>query len=317
MKLLKIALLIILLFITSDCEKIESFYYPRPECGSDWLTNAYYHQQVDNIPEITNSPDAFAATINGTSFSGTSFVKASYYKEHISVWTSNDDYYIALNLEDNGNGNSYIELELNKYTSYSRELLEKTITLTDLDPVNGTVSIEFSARFKVHTYTPTVFDGDIVIENGKIQNVKFMQLFCRPDYTLSNADSILYGTWNLIEITDCNTNSVYYPPCYCLFTNPLIDIDTAKRAFTDEDYIYDYDLSAWEVNEYSISYKFLNDTTIVTSGGWVTQVGATLYELDYENLFFSLMSMDTITIKLNKNLLELKTSENVFLRFYK
>jgi hypothetical protein len=317
MKIFKIAPLIILLLITSDCEKTESFYYPRSECGSDWLTNAYYHQQVDKVPEITNSPDAFTATINGTPFSGTSFVKASYYKERISVWTSNGDYYISLDLEENGNGSSQIELNLNKYTAYSRKLLEKTITLTDLDPVNGTVSIEFSARFEVHTYTPTVFDGDIVIENGKIQNVKFMQLFCRPDYTLSNADSILYGTWNLIEITDCNTNSVYYPPCYCLFTNPLIDIDTAKRAFTDEYLIYDYDLRAWEVNECSMSYKFLNDTTIVTSGGGATQVGSTIYELDYESLFFSLITKDTITIKLNKNLLELKTSENVLLRFYK
>jgi hypothetical protein len=306
MKYFVIILFICFLTIPS-CEKIE-LYIPRPECKSDWLTNSSYHSNVYNPSDIKNLPESFTANINGKPWKADSSASGYYYKGHIGVWGSDKDYRIAINFEENDFENAGINI-LNYYGS---EVLEKEMNLIEFDPVNGTISINFNARLRLRTSYPGEY-REVVIEDGKIQNIKFEKLSCRPDYVIRNIDSPLKGIWYLIEITDCTTNSQYFPPCDY---NAFISFDTLNTGAYST-LSYDHYVSAWCANEFGSSYKFLNDTTIVTSSGSVTQVGVASYAKDYENLFFSLLCCDTLILKQNKNLLEIKKRDNIFLRFYK
>jgi hypothetical protein len=295
-------------FITvPSCEKID-MYIPKPECKSDWLTNALYHTNVYKPTDVDNLPETFTAIINGRPWKADSSSSGYYYKGHISVWGSDKNYWIGISFNENDFENAKINI-LNYPWS---EVLEKELNLIEFDPINGTISINFKARVRLKTSYNSEY-SQVVIENGKINNVKFEELSCRPNYVLQDTDSPLKGIWHLIEITDCTANSQYFPPCGY---NPFISFDTLNSGAYNT-LPYKQYVSAWCANEFGPSYKLLNDTTIVISQGSVTQVGIASYAKDYENLFFSLLCCDTLILKRNKNLLEIRKRGNIFLRFYK
>lgn len=308
-KVILLAVLLIFLSFTT-CEKvgIHDYYFPKLECKSDWLTNPNYHKAKYKQPTIKNPPKSFTAIINGKPWRADSLVSASYYNGHASVGGYNKDYWVVIHVDKNdfANANIYI-------LNYAGDkVLEKEINIVEFDTINGTVSINFKAKLELHTSYPVQI-SQVVIENGKIENVKFEELFCRPDYVLQNSDSPLKGIWHLIEITDCATNTQYYPPCNY---HPFISFDTLNAGQSSPS-LYKHHVSAWCGNEFSPSYEFLNDTTIIVSNGSVTQVGVSAVGKDFEELFFSLLCCDTMIIKQNKNLLEIKKHGNIFLRFYK
>jgi hypothetical protein len=155
-------------------------------------------------------------------------------------------------------------------------------------------------------------DTTYVRINGNSWKAK---LFCRPDYKLKmfEENTGYYGEWKLIEITDCITNSVYYPPCeYGVY----FELDTVKSNQSPGQ-LYEFSIRASLRNCFSCSFKFLNDTTIVTSSISGTQVLDVAWVMDYEHLFSHLLSRDTLIIKSKRNLLELKTANKTFLRFFK
>jgi hypothetical protein len=305
----KLAVLLILLVFTT-CEKdgIQEYYYPKLECESDWLTNPEYHMAVYRPPAIKNSPKSFTATVNGKLWQADSLVSASYYKGNVVIGGYNKDYWVVIRFSKNDYSNANIYV-----LNYDgNKVLEKGLKIVDLDTIRGTVSVNFRAIIELHTSYPVQI-SQVIIEAGKIENVKFKDLFCRPDYVVQNTDTALRGIWHLIEISNCTTNSQYYPPCGY---DPFISFDTLNSG-PPVSSGYNNFVSAWCVNEFSPSYEFLNDTTIVISNGGESQVGTGEIVGDFEKLFFSLLCCDTMVIKQNKNLLEIKKRGNIFLRFYK
>ena len=158
-------------------------------------------------------------------------------------------------------------------------------------------------------------------------------LYKRPAYKLAKSDSSLYlypsnteycewegGWWELIEITDCSDAKVYYP---CAFPGEEsylgFDPDKHPSLVQSNPDLYPYEnfciATTW--NSSTFTYKFLNDTTIITSYGGATQAGVSPEASAFFRMYKALLQNRTLTIKKNKNLLELKTPDNVFLRFYK
>jgi hypothetical protein len=208
-----------------------------------------YHTNVYNPPDVKNLPRSFAANINGKPWKADSSASGYYYKGLVGVWGSDKDYRIAINFEENYFENAGIYI-LNYYGS---EVLEKEMNLIEFDPVKGTISIIFKARLRLRT-SYSGENREVVIEDCKIQNIKFERLSCRPDYSIRNIDSPLKGIWHLIEIPDCTANSQYFPPCdYDTF----ISFDTLNTGAYSA-LSYDNYVSAWCANEFGSSYRRLS-----------------------------------------------------------
>jgi hypothetical protein len=311
MKLLLIFLFILFLSCPS-CEKIE-YYIPKPECTSDWLTNPVYHRPVQVITVGKNAPDIFSATVNGTRWKADSGIYAYYYKGRGYINGRNKDYAVSISFtNDDPSGATFNLLFYKTNSAYSYSIKEKSLSNINYDAESNTLSLNFSIRCEV-LYQNNGSTASFAFENGAVQNAKCEVLFCRPVYKEENSLSPRAGEWNLIEITDCNTNSQYFPPCYYK-TGIYLDTIVNNPEYHS---LYKYTLHAWCGNESSPSYEYLNDTTIITSSGGATQIGMTAEGHDFEGMFFTLMNSNTLIIKQKNNLLELKTLNNIFLRFYK
>ena len=158
-------------------------------------------------------------------------------------------------------------------------------------------------------------------------------LYKRPAYKLAQSDSSLYlccksedhwfegGWWELIEISDCSAGKVYYP-CAC---NPgeqsMLGFDPEKHPDWNQSYPeqfpYENFCTATTWNSSTFTYKYLNDSTIITSRGGATQAGVSPEASAFFRMYLTLLHNKTLIIKKNRNLLELRTPDNVFLRFFK
>lgn len=157
-------------------------------------------------------------------------------------------------------------------------------------------------------------------------------LYKRPAYKLAKTDSSLFlfpsgepwefvGWWTLIEIADCNKEIVYYPCARDPLEATMLGFDPNKHSDYNESYpdLYPYEnfCIATTYNSSTFTYKYLNDSTILTSRGGATQAGLSPEATKLFRMYLSLLHNTTLVIKKNKNLLELRTPDNVFLRFYK
>lgn len=157
-------------------------------------------------------------------------------------------------------------------------------------------------------------------------------LYKRPAYKLANSDSSLYlyptktwewdgGWWELIEIAECNTGKVYYPCARVPGEESFLGFDPDKHPEYCQSYpdLFPFEnfciASTW--NSSTFTYKYLNDSTILTSHGGATQAGVSPEAGAFFKLYLSYLQNTTLIIKKHKNLLELRTPDNVFLRFYK
>jgi hypothetical protein len=158
-------------------------------------------------------------------------------------------------------------------------------------------------------------------------------LYKRPTYKLAKSDSSLYlccksddswfeeGWWKLIEIADCNEEIVYYPCARNAGEQSMLGFDPDKHPdlnLSDPDlYTYENFCTATTWNSSTFTYKYLNDSTIITSRGGATQAGVSTEAAAFFRMYLRLLHNNTLVIKKHKNLLELRTPDNVFLRFYK
>jgi hypothetical protein len=159
-------------------------------------------------------------------------------------------------------------------------------------------------------------------------------LYKRPAYKLAKSDSSLYlypanntsgqfegGWWKLIEITNCSAATVYYPCALNPGENSMLGFDPDKHPDLCQSYLdlfpYENFCIATTWNSSTFTYKYLNDSTIITSHSGATQAGLSPEATELFRMYLSLIQNTTLVIKKNKNLLELRTPDNVFLRFYK
>jgi hypothetical protein len=158
-------------------------------------------------------------------------------------------------------------------------------------------------------------------------------LYKRPAYKLAKSDSTLYlsckteenwyesGWWTLIEIANCNEGKVYYPCAKNTGEQSMLGFDPEKHPLWNQSdpqyYPYENFCTATTWNSSTFTYKYLNDSTIITSHGGATQAGVSAEAAAFFSRYLKLLQNTTLVIKKNKNLLELRTPDNVFLRFYK
>ena len=158
-------------------------------------------------------------------------------------------------------------------------------------------------------------------------------LYKRPAYKLAQSDSSLYlccksedrwfegGWWELIEISDCSAGKVYYPCARNPGEQSMLGFDPEKHPDWNQSYPeqfpYENFCTATTWNSSTFTYKYLNDSTIITSHGGATQAGVSPEASVFFRMYLTLLHNTTLIIKKNKNLLELRTPDNVFLRFYK
>jgi hypothetical protein len=159
-------------------------------------------------------------------------------------------------------------------------------------------------------------------------------LYKRPAYKLAKSDSSLYlypanntsgdfegGWWELIEIADCSAGKVYYPCALNPGEESMLGFDPDKHPDLCQSYpdLFPYEnfciATTW--NSSTFTFKYLNDSTILTSHGGATQAGVSPEAAAFFKLYLSLLQNTTLIIKKHRNLLELRTPDNVFLRFYK
>lgn len=313
MKSLKPLLVFLALILFPTCEKQQDYYTPEVECRSDWLTNPYYHQPVAKIPAVTNSPDAMTGVISGVKWKSESSPWGYHYKSVTRVSGLYNSMKIVVNyIKGSPAESDFYVMKGNTYFSYA--VREGNITSFSIDTVARIINMQFNTRMIYRDVNSNDYDT-IIVESGKVTNLKYADQFGRPEYVLQKADSAFGGYWNLIEICDCSAGKVYYPPHESSF---FIDFDTVKYSSgSSQSYPYHYPVLAGAWNDSQFSYDFINDSTIVTSTGGATQVGTTLEEQDYFSMFYHLIEGRTLTVKKNKNLLELITEENVYLRFFK
>ena len=159
-------------------------------------------------------------------------------------------------------------------------------------------------------------------------------LYKRPAYKLAKSDSSLYlypissspgefdgGWWELIEIADCIEGKVYYPCARIPGEKSFLGFDPDKHTDWNQSdpelFPYENFCIATTWNSSTFTYKYLNDSTIVTSRGGATQAGVSQEARAFFQMYLSLLHNKTLIIKQHMNLLELRTPDNVFLRFYK
>jgi hypothetical protein len=155
----------------------------------------------------------------------------------------------------------------------------------------------------------------------------------RPAYKLAKSDSSLYlscksedhwfeaGWWKLIEIADCSAGKVFYPCALNPGEQSMLGFDPDKHPDWNlsypEQFPYENFCTATTWNSSTFTYKYLNDSTILTSRGGVTQAGVSPEARAFFHMYLSLLHNKTLIIKKHKNLLELRIPDNVILRFYK
>jgi hypothetical protein len=97
----------------------------------------------------------------------------------------------------------------------------------------------------------------------------------------------------------------------------LLGFDPDKHPDLNQYYPYENFCYAITGNMAEYTYEYLNDSTIITAFCGATQVGLTPEGSALWELYLSLLRNTTLVIKKHLNLLELRTPDNVFLRFYK
>lgn len=313
MKKLKIILIFLLLVIFIRCEKTEDLYTPGIVCTSDWLTNMSYHLPV--VPsDIAALQPSFTISVDGLPWTANTIyaTKGSDGKRNINILGSHLFFYISFY----GSRADTARITLDPYYASSNKIIEKKIGHCSYNEQTGVLNMDFSLKVVQHYTYPSDYTDTIEYTAGKIRDTRVHDFYERTEYKLSTADSVLHGEWRLIEITDCASGELLYPPYVWPF---YMEFDTTGFKYDPDPqyYPYKYPAHIYGRNSHSLSFEFINDTTIVTSGDGSTQAGMAKEDADYYYMLCDLVDWTTLTLKMNKNLLELKTKDNIYLRFFK
>jgi hypothetical protein len=141
------------------------------------------------------------------------------------------------------------------------------------------------------------------------------ELFKRPDYEVKNIETDLYGQWYLVKIFESEKNQTYYPPAD---KNPTI---TFFKNSTDIDWLFDnfkyeFPVEASVVNTLMSSFNEINDSVLISEGRQTVMYSEKSHWMQFEELFFPIITNKSFEIHIDKNLLWL-SDENTELLFYK
>ena len=311
---------ILLIFLHSKCESnlfhVEDKVITTPcVCGCDWLNNPIYHSQNKENEPVKNDPESFTASINGKIWRASQKIRIIYYKGSLTVMGENDSHRLHFRISDVNKKDAHVDFNIwlknMENYHYSVNPSEVQFQIINLNTVKNTVTAKFRASIHLEAEH---YRGTYAISNGRLDQVKFSRLYCKKNYTLKDIKTDFRGRWKLIEIADCGSNTIHHPPCT---SDPYVDFapeDSARYSgvgkYKDKFKVYG------TANVMESSFKFLNDSTIVTSGAAQTLVGSSGYKMDYEKLYFSYLSNDTFRIRMAYNLLELVNSDGDRIRFH-
>lgn len=276
-----------------------------------------YSKNFANESNLNDTIYEFNATINGSLWEASS-VNAKYYKGHLWINGENDDYTISINRFRIKNGKQDADcylIDKSKNLKHSVELLNSTLNIIELNLLEGyiTATFEFSCKIEYLQFEKTL---NYTVTKGKINKLKFNLIFCCPHYEIKIGNYDKFGKWNLAKIYDNNLDTTYYPACNRKASIELRD--TIDYSFSNSEQSYEHPLVATAgCNTLCSSYKILNDSTIVTSNGYMTLIGCEQYINDYENLYYSTLSNDTFLIDINNNIMKLTSNKGKELTFYK
>jgi heat shock protein HslJ len=141
------------------------------------------------------------------------------------------------------------------------------------------------------------------------------ELFARPDFETKDIETDLFGKWYLIEITDSESNSTYYPPVdrqptITFYNNP----NQTEWAF--DGYEFDFPFEANVANTFMSSFNAANDSVTISEGKQTVVLSEKSHWMQFEKLFFSALFEKSYETQIIKNILTLK-NENKELLFYK
>jgi|GEM_PF-6833316 len=284
-------------------------------CDCDWLNHPIYHSKNTEKGPLKNDPESFTASINGKSWKASQKIRIIYYEESLTVMGENDSHRLHFRISDVNKKDAHVDFNIwlknMENYHYSVNPSEIQFQIINLNTVKGTVTAKFRASIHLEAGH---YSGPYVIDGGRLEKVKFSRLYCKKNYTLKDIKTDFRGRWKLIEIADCGTNTLHHPPCT---SDPYVDFapeDSVRYSGVGK---YEHKFKAYgTANVMHSSFKFLNDSTIVTSGAAQTLVGSSGYKMDYEELYFSCLSNDTFRVKMAYNLLELVNSKGDRIRFH-
>jgi hypothetical protein len=141
------------------------------------------------------------------------------------------------------------------------------------------------------------------------------ELFKRPDFEVKNIETDLYGKWNLIEITESESNQIHYPP-----VDKNITVTFYKNSNEVEwdfnDFKYDLPFEASVVNTFMSSFLDDKDSVNISEGRQTVMFSEKSHWMQFEGIFFSKISSKKFEIQIDKNILKL-SNEYANLLFYK
>jgi hypothetical protein len=141
------------------------------------------------------------------------------------------------------------------------------------------------------------------------------ELFKRPDFEIKNIETDLYGKWNLIEITESESNQIYYPP---VDKNPTVTFfkNSNEIEWDFNDFKFDLPFEASVVNTFMSSFLDEKDSVNISDGRQTVMFSEKSHLMQFEKLFFSTIASKRFEIQIDKNILKL-SNEYVDLLFYK
>ena len=141
------------------------------------------------------------------------------------------------------------------------------------------------------------------------------ELFKRPDFEIKNIETDLYGKWNLIEITESESNQIYYPP---VDKNIIVTFfkNSNEIEWDFNDFKYDLPFEASVVNTFMSSFLDEKDSVNISDGRQTVMFSEKSHLMQFEKLFFSTIASKRFEIQIDKNILKL-SNEYADLLFYK
>jgi len=141
------------------------------------------------------------------------------------------------------------------------------------------------------------------------------ELFKRPDFEIKNIETDFYGKWNLIEITESESNQIHYPPVDKNIT--VIFFKNSNETEWDfNDFKYDLPFEATVANTFMSSFHDDKDSVNISEGRQTVILSEKSHWMQFEKLFFSTLTSKKFEIQIDKNILKL-SDEYAELLFYK
>ncbi|HCE56953.1 MAG TPA: hypothetical protein DER09_03915 [Prolixibacteraceae bacterium] len=141
------------------------------------------------------------------------------------------------------------------------------------------------------------------------------ELYKRPDFEIKNIETDLYGKWNLIEITESESNQIYYPPVDKNSTVTFFK-NSNEIEWDFNDFKFDLPFEASVVNTFMSSFLDEKDSVNISDGRQTVMFSEKSHLMQFEKLFFSTIASKRFEIQIDKNILKL-SNEYADLLFYK